>query len=433
MSQDYYRTIAGKKYDRIMLEIAEEAMAGRGDGRISLEDAQRLIDSVKDANKYTDIEKATMRYIRDHYHFTPASDQWFRKEIRRWAATKSRRKRKQETPGTPETPQALDSPETPAGPPDIPVEVPPPTPPPPRLEADIPPIQAPPPTRRGWADEGVKRSGKRRKYWTAAAVVGGMVLIFGFFIYLMNRPESPEPPDLARNTPEAQGPVEGAGEDTPSPKGGASPPPPDDRPESSANETSPQSLESPQTETEPEPESLAATETLATTTEASWAPERSAPGGSPATGETPAAKGTSALTSETSQAGERMDGNGDEAGGDVRGGVGGGTHQVKSGDTLWRIAGARYQAPILWPFLYHENRERLPDPNLLLHGMEIVIPVLEGSASNLSTRDRERTAQGYLDAYRAYRRLGRKWARDYLLEAGRWDPAILEKVEENNR
>ena len=71
-----------------MLEIADEAVAGAGDGRISIENAQKLLGAVKDANKYTDIEKATMKYIRDNYKFTDASDQWFRTEIQKCAGTK---------------------------------------------------------------------------------------------------------------------------------------------------------------------------------------------------------------------------------------------------------------------------------------------------------------------------------------------------------
>ena len=90
MSNSYYKNIAGKNYDREMLEIADEAVAGVGDGRISVEDAKKLLGAVKDANKYTDIEKATMKYIRENYKFTYASDQWFRKEIRKWAATKGK-------------------------------------------------------------------------------------------------------------------------------------------------------------------------------------------------------------------------------------------------------------------------------------------------------------------------------------------------------
>ena len=88
MSETYYKTINGKKYDKEMLDVADKAKSGAGDGRISLEDAQKLLDALKDGNKYTDVEKDTMKYIRDNYEFTDESDAWFRTEIRKWAGTK---------------------------------------------------------------------------------------------------------------------------------------------------------------------------------------------------------------------------------------------------------------------------------------------------------------------------------------------------------
>ncbi len=84
----YYKTIDGVKYDAELLEAAEKAVAGRGDGRISLEDAQDLLEKVKDGDTYTDVEKATMAYIRDNFKWTEQADEWFRTEIRKWAATK---------------------------------------------------------------------------------------------------------------------------------------------------------------------------------------------------------------------------------------------------------------------------------------------------------------------------------------------------------
>ena len=84
----YYRQIDGVKYDDELLKSAEEAVAGRGDGRISLDDAKKLLDEVKDGNSYTDIEKKTVAYIRDNFKWTDEADNWFRTEIRKWAATK---------------------------------------------------------------------------------------------------------------------------------------------------------------------------------------------------------------------------------------------------------------------------------------------------------------------------------------------------------
>jgi len=84
----YYKKIKGKNYDGSLLELADSVTKGKGDGRISLNDAKQLLKKVKDAGSYSDIEKKTMQYIRDNYKFTDEADKWFRTEIRKWAATK---------------------------------------------------------------------------------------------------------------------------------------------------------------------------------------------------------------------------------------------------------------------------------------------------------------------------------------------------------
>ena len=84
----YYKEIAGKKYDGALIEATEKAVAGRGDGRISREDAEGLYKLVHDGDSYTDVEKDTLAYIREHFAWTEAADEWFRTEVRKWAATK---------------------------------------------------------------------------------------------------------------------------------------------------------------------------------------------------------------------------------------------------------------------------------------------------------------------------------------------------------
>ncbi len=84
----YYKEIDGEQYDGELLEAAEKAIKVRGDGRISLADAQELLSEVKDGGSYTDTEKKTMEYIRDNFKWTEEADAWFRTEIRKWAATK---------------------------------------------------------------------------------------------------------------------------------------------------------------------------------------------------------------------------------------------------------------------------------------------------------------------------------------------------------
>jgi hypothetical protein len=84
----YYRTIDGKKMDDVLLTMAEDAIKGAGDGRISRADAEALISRVTDGSSYTEVEKATMEYIRDNFRWTENADEWFRSKIASWAGTK---------------------------------------------------------------------------------------------------------------------------------------------------------------------------------------------------------------------------------------------------------------------------------------------------------------------------------------------------------
>lgn len=84
----YYKTIDGKKYDGAIIELAESLVDGSGDGRISQADAEKLFAEVRDGDTYTDVEKDTMAFIRDNFKWTDAADEWFRTEVRKWAATK---------------------------------------------------------------------------------------------------------------------------------------------------------------------------------------------------------------------------------------------------------------------------------------------------------------------------------------------------------
>ncbi len=84
----YYKTIDGVKMDAELVEAAEKAVAGSGDGRISTEDAKDLLEKVKDGDSYTQVEKDTIKYIREKFTWTEKADEWFRSEIRKWAATK---------------------------------------------------------------------------------------------------------------------------------------------------------------------------------------------------------------------------------------------------------------------------------------------------------------------------------------------------------
>lgn len=85
-TMSYYKMIEGKKMDGHLIDIAQQAIKNVGDGRISLKDAENILTAVKDGNVYTDIEKATIAYIRKNFNWTEAADEWFRTQISTWRA-----------------------------------------------------------------------------------------------------------------------------------------------------------------------------------------------------------------------------------------------------------------------------------------------------------------------------------------------------------
>ena len=77
MAKSYYKTIQGVRYDRSLLEAAEERISGQGDGRISEMDAEEIVELSKDGKGITETELRTLKYIGENYHFTPKAAVWF--------------------------------------------------------------------------------------------------------------------------------------------------------------------------------------------------------------------------------------------------------------------------------------------------------------------------------------------------------------------
>lgn len=88
----HYKQIDGKKYSAALLAKADELVAGKGDGRISAEDAADLFDMLAKDHKYTDLEKDTIAYIRENYNWTEAGDKALRFAVRVWAAERGANK-----------------------------------------------------------------------------------------------------------------------------------------------------------------------------------------------------------------------------------------------------------------------------------------------------------------------------------------------------
>ncbi|MDF1660260.1 MAG: hypothetical protein P1V97_00710 [Planctomycetota bacterium] len=88
MAKSYYQQIQGKKFKRSLIDMAKSCVSGKGDGRISLDDAKVLFKKAHDGSSYTQVEKDTIKYIRDNFNWTDQADGFFRKETRRIAVTR---------------------------------------------------------------------------------------------------------------------------------------------------------------------------------------------------------------------------------------------------------------------------------------------------------------------------------------------------------
>lgn len=75
--KSYYKVIDGLRYDRKILNEADRLVAGKGDGRISQEDAELLLPLFGDFGDITIVEERTLKYLTENYSWTQAAEAWF--------------------------------------------------------------------------------------------------------------------------------------------------------------------------------------------------------------------------------------------------------------------------------------------------------------------------------------------------------------------
>lgn len=76
-AMSYYKVINGVKYDKQLLDVAEELTTGKGDGRISEREIQLIVKLAKDGRGITPTEEATLHYIRATFKLTSTAANWF--------------------------------------------------------------------------------------------------------------------------------------------------------------------------------------------------------------------------------------------------------------------------------------------------------------------------------------------------------------------
>ena len=91
IDETVFEVIEGKRYDKELIKVAKQ-LANRNE-EINIEGSKKLFTRIRDYDDYTQIEKQTVAHIRKKYKFTPEANQWLRREIRKWAASKTRNKK----------------------------------------------------------------------------------------------------------------------------------------------------------------------------------------------------------------------------------------------------------------------------------------------------------------------------------------------------
>jgi len=79
--EGYYETIDGMSCDRGIVDACRTAVAGTGDGRVSVEDAKQVFEKVADGGKETQKERWTMRYCMQEFKWTDAAHDWIVEEL----------------------------------------------------------------------------------------------------------------------------------------------------------------------------------------------------------------------------------------------------------------------------------------------------------------------------------------------------------------
>ncbi|MCL1911946.1 MAG: LysM peptidoglycan-binding domain-containing protein [Leptospirales bacterium] len=98
----YYKRINGVNYDRSMLDAADKSVKGKGDGRISLDDAKALVKSMDDGGKITETELRTLDYIYRNYKMTEPASKYIEESLTGSSNSKDKANSERDKPKRPQ-------------------------------------------------------------------------------------------------------------------------------------------------------------------------------------------------------------------------------------------------------------------------------------------------------------------------------------------
>jgi hypothetical protein len=74
---NYYKVIDELNFDAGLLNMADDLIKGQGDGRISIDDSNKLLTKIFDGGTITKVECRTILYILKNYKLTNEASQNF--------------------------------------------------------------------------------------------------------------------------------------------------------------------------------------------------------------------------------------------------------------------------------------------------------------------------------------------------------------------
>merc|ERR1712187_76145 len=81
-SMSYYQQIDGIKCDKALIETCREAVAGKGDGRVSKDDAAKVFAKIMDGGKITQTEHWTLCYCLTAFKWTEKAQDWILENLK---------------------------------------------------------------------------------------------------------------------------------------------------------------------------------------------------------------------------------------------------------------------------------------------------------------------------------------------------------------
>lgn len=106
------------------------------------------------------------------------------------------------------------------------------------------------------------------------------------------------------------------------------------------------------------------------------------------------------------------------------------TITVARGQTLWGLADNHYENPYLWPWIYDTNKASIDNPDIIVIGQSLDIPMRRGSNDSLSENDSLQVALAYIETYKWYKENNLENAKFYLFAAKKYHSRVFEYTDE---